>query len=550
MNVKDTMRKINKKSVGKRIGTFLFVLLLLIQCSYMVYWGTQKSGYYVDEFFTYDNAHYISESTQDRIKLYDAEFLEYDKWIPVEELKGTLTVNFEESLWQDSLSYNISVFMNEVSYMAILNYVEAVFFDGELNWWSAISINMVCFVLNQIIIYMLVMKVCNRKSAALLSMALYGFCGMAVSMLVYVRMYMWITFLVTVFTYIHVLMWEETKIWKNLLYEVLSLPFLYIAFKNSPLPVIYGAALIGCFFIGLLVRRRWMQALYYGIPLLGGGAFYAVTQTEYVRIFMNPKKALESGELDIATSSLVQGLVELNGKEMLMRVENVAHMICRFLFGHALVVGILILAVLVMVAILFRKKCNLAKELWKEKIGFILVLLGAVVFFLMASVLFDLESIRYNSFVFPQIAVCISVLFASIAYRLKVEKVIIGVGIIMIVAEIYFTGSIPRIENLYQEDREAVNAIMQCEGIDSLVIDYQFDDKIMYECLAYADEDTNVMFSYFGKTDYSKLTDKLLVWQTVNQSPEGLKEELLSAGYRSVEQIAETHESRVFQCLK
>ncbi len=528
----------------------LFMVVLVTQCVYMFYWGTQKSGYYVDEFFTYDNAHYISESTPNRIKLYDAEFLEYGKWIPIEELKGTLTVKAEESLLQDSLSYNISVFLNKWPYMAILNYVEAIFFDGELSWWSGISINIVCFVLNQLFLYLLVMKLCHRRSAALLSTALYGFCGMAVSMLVYVRMYMWMTLLITIFTYIHVLMWDEQKIWKNLLYEVFSLPFLYLAFKDSPLPVIYGAALIGCFFIGLLVRKRWKQALYYGVPLLGGGAFYAVTQTEYVRIFMNPKKALDSGELDIATSSLVQSMVELNGEELLMRVENVGHMICRFLFGHALIVGILILAVLAMVAILFRKKCNLVKELWKEKIGFILVLLGAVVFFLMASVLFDLESIRYNSFVFPQIAVCISVLFIAIAHMLKLEKAIIGVGIVMIVAEIYFTGSIPRIENLYQEDREAVNAIMQCEGIDSLVIDYQFDDKVMYECLAYTDEDTNVMFSYFGQTDYSKLTDKLLVWQTVNQSPDELKEELLSAGYRSVGQIAETHESRVFQCVK
>ena len=160
------MKILREKLSKEIIEIILLVLLLIIQCGYMIFWGTQKSGYYVDEFFTYDNAHYISESTPDRIKLYDADFLEYDKWIPIKELKGTLTVNFEESLWQDSLSYNISVFINKVSYMAILNYVEAVFFDGELNWWSAISINMVCFILNQIIIYMLVMKVCNRKSAA------------------------------------------------------------------------------------------------------------------------------------------------------------------------------------------------------------------------------------------------------------------------------------------------------------------------------------------------------------------------------------------------
>lgn len=528
----------------------LFMIMLVTQCMYMIFWGTQKSGYYVDEFFTYDNAHYLSGSTSDRVKLYDADFLEYDKWLSVEEMKGTLTVKAEESLLQDSLSYNISVFLNQKPYMAVLNYVEAIFFDGELNWWSALSINIVCFLLNQIFLYLLVMRLCHRRTAALLSMALYGFCGMAVSMLVYVRMYMWLTLLMTVFTYIHMLMWDEQKIWKNILYEVLSLPFLYLAFKNSPLPVIYAAALIGCFFVGLLLRKRWLQALYYGIPLLGGGALYGVTQTEYVRILMNPKKVLESGELDAAVFSLVKNMADLNRENIIMRIENVGHMICRFLFGHALVAGILILICLSMIVMAFWKKCKWIEKLRKEKIEFVFIIMAAIVLYFMAAVVFDLESIRYNSFVFPQIAVCISVMIISIAHMLKVEKTVIGVGIVMIVMEIYFTGSIPRIENLYMEDKEAVNAVMQCEGIDSLVIDYQFDDRIMYECLAYTDENTNVMFSYFGKTDYSQLTEQLLVWQTVNQAPDELREELVRGGYKEVEQIAETHESRVFLCLK
>ena len=544
------MKMLKEKLTGKRIGILLVVLLLAIQCGYMIYWGTQKSGYYVDEFFTFDNAHYISQSTPDRIKLYDAEFLEYDKWMAVEELKGTLTVKADESLIQDSFAYNISVFLNRWPYMAILNYVEAIFFEGELSWWSAISINIVCFWLNQVFLYLLVMKLCNKKSAALLAMAFYGFSGMAVSMLVYVRMYMWMTLLITIFTYIHVLMWDEHKVWKNLLYEVLSLPFLYLAFKDSPLPVIYGAALIGCFFIGLLVRKRWKQALYYGIPLLGGGAIYAVTQTDYVQIFMNPKKALASGELEIATESLVRSFIALDREELVVRIENVGHMICRFLFGHAGVLGIFILTVLIMIVMLIWKKRNPIRGFGEERQGFVLVLGGAVILFLMASIAFNLESIRYNSFIFPQIAVCATVFLVCLGHVLDMEKVLVGVSVAMIVGEIFFTASIPRIENMYLEDREGVNAITECKGIDSLVVDYHFDDRVMYECLAYTDEDTNVMFTYFGETDYSKLGDELLVWQTVNQSPDELKEELISAGYKLVEPIGETHESRVFMCLK
>lgn len=105
--------------------------LLLLQFLYMLYWGTQKSGYYVDEFFTYDNAHYISASTPEREKLYQADYMEYGKWFDVEELKSKLTVKKEESLLQDSFQYNISTFLNQKPYMAILNYVEAIFFQDS-----------------------------------------------------------------------------------------------------------------------------------------------------------------------------------------------------------------------------------------------------------------------------------------------------------------------------------------------------------------------------------------------------------------------------------
>ena len=237
-------------------AALMFCVLLIIQCAYMFFWGTQKSGYYVDEFFTYDNTHYISESTPEREKLYDAEFLEYEKWYDVPEIKNTLVVQREEALMQDSFLYNVYAFTQKWPYMALLNYVEAIFFEGELNWWSAIGLNLVCFILNQIFIYQIGMKICQKRNTALFAMALYGFSGMAASMLVYVRMYMWLTLLMTIFTYIHVLMWNEKKHWKNIVLEILALPFLYLAFKDSPLPVIYSVALIVCFLIGLFIRKK------------------------------------------------------------------------------------------------------------------------------------------------------------------------------------------------------------------------------------------------------------------------------------------------------
>ena len=56
---------------------------------------------------------------------------------------------------------------------------------------------------------------------------------------------------------------------------------------------------------------------------------------------------------------------------------------------------------------------------------------------------------------------------------------------------------IPQVENVYQEDRKAVEQIQSYPETNSVVIDYHYDDKVMYECLAFAGENTKVMFTAY-----------------------------------------------------
>ena len=533
-----------------KAGIIIFIVLLIVQFAYMIFWGMQKSGYYVDEFFTYDNAHYISASTPERLKLYEADYLEYNKWLDVLDIKGTLMVQREESLLNDSLAYNIKVFLTSKPYMAILNYVEAIFFEGELNWWSSMSINMVCFLLNQIFMYLLTMKICKKSNVALLATAMYGFCGMAISMFVYVRMYMWLTMLVTLFTYLHVLMWNEEKHWKNILFEIMSLPVLFLAYRNSPLPVIYGISLIGCFTVGLLVRKKWIQAMYYGIPIIGGGVVFAITQTDYVKIFANPQQALMSGILDSPTTSLVQSMYSMNIDEFMSRMKEVLRVIFRFEFGHFIIAILYVLLVVFLACILVKKNKEIRKSKEIENTGFQYILYASVVLFFIGAVIFTLIPIRYTSFVYPMIAVCVMLLIMHLGQMINIEKIITASVIVLICGQTFFTVYIPRIENLYLEDREAVQNIQRCEGINSLVVDYHFDDRVMYECLAYTDENTKVMFSSYEDIDYAELGENILVWQTVNVSSEELEQNLRNAGYCTTEKLGETHESKVFLCKK
>ena len=542
------MRRMGK--IIKLRYKIVFVLILVLQAMYMFYWGTQKSGYYVDEFFTYDNTHYISASTPERVKLYDADFMEYGKWFDVSELKSTLTVERDESLLQDSLQDNIKAFL-KWPYMAVLNYVEAVFFDGQMNWWSALSINMICFLINQIIMYLIVRKLEYDEKTAFIAMALYGFSGMAISMFIYVRMYMWLTLFTSIFTFLHVLMWKEQCWWKNVSYEILAMGLLLILYKNSPLPVLYGVALIACFTIGLCVRKRWTQVGYYSVPIFVIGTAYAALKTDYIKIFSNPVQALTLKNTNISTQILLTNMFSLNLREFISRLQDFVQMVYRFLFGHSFVFIFYVILLCLFVLFIFSgyKNKNIKEEIHNKCIKFEIIIWGAIFIYMMASIIFRLNVIRYNSFIYPEISIVVVMLFAYLNRYVHKDKVFVWACCIALAGEIFYTVSVPRIENLYREDREGVNTIQQYKGIDSVVIDYKWDDRVMYECLAYADEATKVMFVKYGDIEYSSLEDTLLVWQSINES-EDILQELLDAGYTYITGIAQTHESRVYLCKR
>lgn len=527
---------VNGKSIHNKI---IFMTLLIMQILYMLYWGNAKGGFYVDEMFTFDNTHYISNSTPKRIKFYDADFMEYDKWFELGDLKGTLTVSKENALYHDSFLYNMKTLVKS-TYNWMLNYVEVLFFPDEVNKWSGIFVNIVLFVLCQVFLYLIVFKASGSDHAALMACAMYGFSGLMVSMVIYIRFYVLVNLWMLIFLYMHVLMWDEKSLKKNILYEIIAVFLLYLGYLRSPLVVIMGVGIILFFSVALGIGKRWRQIGYYTVPILSGGVAYLAIFTDYIKIFLNPSAAVHAG-YGVAKSSLVGNLLRLTPSSFVTRVVDLTELINDYLFGHIYV--LVLIAVLCIYSVLtqFKKK---------QKSPFIyIVVLGAVLFYFAASVCFKLGTIRYNSFLYPLIAVVLSDLISDVFRKEKVGKAAVVLFVIALIGEIYYTSSIPRIQNLYPEEKAQIEIIQKHSDIDNIVVDYQFDDRVIYECLAYGDADTKVMFMHFDSVDFADKGDTLLVWQSVNQSDEILPY-LEEAGYSYIEPIAVTHESKVFLCSK
>lgn len=526
--------------IGKMVNSkAIFIALLLLQLCYMVYWGNAKGGFYVDEFFTFDNTHYISASTPKRIKLYDADFMEYGKWFQLNDLKETLTVTKENALYQDSFWHNIKT-LSKSSYNWMLNYIEALFFPGEVNKWSGISINIVLFALCQVFLYFILDRASESGATALIACAMYGFSGLAISMVIYVRSYVLASLWILIFLYMHVLMWDENNIPKNILYEIMAVILLYQGYRRSPLAVIMGVGIILFFSVALGLKKRWIQLVYYAVPIILGGVLYAAIFTDYLKLFINPS-AVTQGGFGTAKASLIGNALKLTPLSFITRAVALIEIINDYLFGHIYVLILLVGLCIYSMIIEFKRK--------QKRLFIYIVVLGAVAFYFIASVCFKLGTIRYNSFLYPLIAIMVADIISDLLKREKVGKIIAVLLGIALIGEIYYTVSIPRIQNLYPEEKAQVEIIKMNRGIDNIVVDYQFDDRVIYECLAYGDASTQVMFMHFDSVDFTERGDTLLVWQSVNQADE-LLPYLEEAGYSYVEQIAVTHESKVFLCSK
>lgn len=539
------MEKVEQSKYWK----IIFWLVIILQVITMLYWGNRKGGFYWDEFFTLDNAHYSSASTPDRVKLYDAEFMEYDKWFDITELKATLTVTRENSLLKDSFMYNIKKFWTGRAYRdVVLHYVEAVFFPGEINKWSAISINIVLFLINQLVLYQLIKEVTGRKIIALFSITMYGFSGMAISMTIFIRFYMWITTFFTIFVYCHLRIWKEDKLWKNLGYICLLGAALLLCFKEQPVVIFCAAGFVLYFSFILLGSKQYKKFLQYVFLIGGAGIIYMVFFTSYIEEIVKALQGADTG--NSATVHYLSRITSLTPEIFIERCRIFIQMIYRYLFGHSIV--FVVVVVLLCGSVIYgylKRRNNQEKEECTIPL-FIWSIVGAIVTFSLVSICISLtDSIRYNSFMFPILAGSIITLLYNYGKNVMKEQWISILITALLVGEVFFTLSIPRIDNVYYEDKAEVEKINAVENIDSVVVDYHFDDKVMYECLAFGDENTKVIFKKYENIDFNGLEDTILVWQTVNREFD-VENFLINVGYQSVEKIAQTHESKVYLCSK
>lgn len=285
----------------------LLVLIILVQCVFYTYiFLEKKTAYHEDEFFSYA----LSNSYK-RPYLYGSDLQvcdNYDVWMTGDTFRYYLRTNEDTKFSYDSVWWNQQTDTNPPFYYAVLHTISSVF-CGDFSWWYAYSINLVCFVLSQVFLYLLVIQLCRSKNIALIVCAFRAFTVAAQGDNLFLRMYCMLTMFGIMYAYfsLKVLLAEKQKVGNWI--AVALTAFLGAMTQHLFLVFAFLVTAVECLF--LLGQKKWKAFFCYGFSAAVGVLLsFAAFPATYQHLFHG--RFVYSSEPDMKMQSFILTHLMLN----------------------------------------------------------------------------------------------------------------------------------------------------------------------------------------------------------------------------------------------
>jgi len=347
--------------------------------AYMVYWGTQKNGFMMDEMYSLMDIRGGG--------LIRAHFTEgfLNTWHDASELESTIVLP-EENAFSYTIRHTTNLFF-------LLLHTAYSFQPGVFSIWPAMVLNIITYIGALIVIYKLSMYFINDRYLALLPSFIWGISSAAINLVVFIRFYMMLTFLCLVLTYLIFIAIKNgfKKWWHIAAILVIAIIgtfmhqyFFVYAFFISALVCVY-----------LLSIRAFKQLLKFLSPILIGiMANQIILQISLLRRLTYGRQG------PAAIQSLLHG-----NTGYWDRIDRYLDIICRAIFGdinqYIIFAVCVILIVIIVVAYTSsgEKLHELAK---KQKTALWMIMGGSSVFCLMMIARIAPEqTYRYISYITP-----------------------------------------------------------------------------------------------------------------------------------------------------
>lgn len=234
-----------------KIDTFraLFLTLLILQLSLMIFFGYKKQGFFVDEVWTYglSNSYYHPH-------VYSNGAL-VQGWLDPSYFGDYLSVNDGERFSYDSVKYNQT---NDVHPPLYYDFVHTVcsLFPNQFSKWFGLVVNFLFMIISSVILYLLAKELLGEKWMALCVMVVYGFSVGAMDTTMLIRMYAMLTCSIIATTYVHMKLISDTKHSWIIPVAVIT----YLGFMTQYTYLFYAFFLSGftCFYIASHKKYKFL----------------------------------------------------------------------------------------------------------------------------------------------------------------------------------------------------------------------------------------------------------------------------------------------------
>ena len=187
------MRK--NRGIPDRIITIAFFCVILIaQTAVMATVGFQKKDYHIDEIYSY-----IISNSYDTDRISNAEKI-WGTWFDGEQLQEFVTVQEGEEFSYDAAYRNTSTDCHPPMFYWALHTI-CSFFPNQFNKWFGIALNIGCFLVSQIFLFLISKLLIKNQWLSFLPVIMYGFSPVAIDTVTFIRMYMMLAMFAAIFTY-------------------------------------------------------------------------------------------------------------------------------------------------------------------------------------------------------------------------------------------------------------------------------------------------------------------------------------------------------------
>lgn len=529
----------NKESGLFRIKNALPVLLLvLIQCILIVYWGNQKNIGFVDEYFTLEGAAQGGAGMQ----YWDTHGEFYGLEHSHAEFNEFLTTHEEDLLINHGVSKIVNALVNCNFYYTCMNLAFSLF-PGVLTKWTGIVLNLLLFVGAQGLLYK-ISEALSDRNAALLITGIYGFSAGAISTGTYIRCYMMLTLYALLVFAVQMYYARCMASLKRIVCILVNLILLVIGYKIHQFGVILYGLIILFSMLNLLVKRDKSKLVW---MLMG----YLIPVIIAFPVVIGRAKAFVSGGVGEVFKNSVSNM---NGETFSQSLENNMGFIIDHLCGN---MGIFL--VLCTLLFLIWKQSKEKKSYSKLSVNDFewLVWGGIIVCYLFILILGGAEAWRYVSPIYPFAIMFIVLYFRKINGTINVKNfnTLLFAGIFVVCSVTSWNDE--HISDLYLDKDELQYQVNEeYEDVNGIMIHHGQSQNWLYEAASYWPEGSNVLVTteaglYDGSFDYARDDARILLWLSIDYDNEEIIDLFKDCtDYQKIRLAFTTDALRVYECNK